>query len=115
MTATDEFQVRNIVKTDLDQHFHNKPTFGPIVVHQESDEFGDDDGREYVRILIILDGDQADLDPEWTSGLIRRIRPKLCDIGVNEFPIPSFIEKNEWNNMFRTWRTRNPEVRIKVD
>ena len=34
MTATDEFQVRNIVKTDLDQHFHNKPTFGPIVVHQ---------------------------------------------------------------------------------
>ena len=39
MTATDEFQVRNIVKTDLDQHFHNKPTFGPIVVHQESDEF----------------------------------------------------------------------------
>ena len=48
------------------------------------------------RILIIFDGDQKQLDPGWTSGLIGRIEPKLIDAGIEEFPSPSFIEKSEW-------------------
>ena len=45
MNATDLPEVRNIIKTDLDEHFHNKPTFGPIIVHPETDEFDDEDRR----------------------------------------------------------------------
>ena len=115
MNATDLPEVRNIIKTDLDEHFHNKPTFGPIVVHPETDEFDDEDGREYIRILIVFDGDQNDLDPEWTAGLIRRIRPKLYDLGVTEFPIPAFVKKNEWDHFFPKWRRRNPEVHVEAD
>ena len=115
MNATDLPEVRNIVKTDLDEHFHNKPVFGPIIVYPELDEFDDEDGLDYIRILIVFDGDQDDLDPEWTSGLIHRIRPKLYDLGVKEFPIPSFVEKNEWHRSFSTWRRRNPEVPVETD
>ena len=115
MNATNLPEVRNIVKTDLDEHFHDKPTFGPILVYPEIDDFDDEDDLEYVRILIVFDGDQNDLDPEWTSGLIRRIRPKLYDLGVKEFPIPSFVEKNEWDRSLSTWRRRNPEVPIEAD
>ena len=35
MNATDLPEARNIVKTELNYHFHNKPTFGLIVAHPE--------------------------------------------------------------------------------
>ena len=46
--------------------------------------------------LIVFDGDQDDLDPEWTSGLIGRISDKLIAADIQEFPCPSFIKKSEW-------------------
>ena len=45
------------------------------------------DGEPYLRIMIVFDGDQKALDPRWKSGLIRRIRPKLIEAGVEEFPV----------------------------
>ena len=48
--------------------------------------------------MIVFDGVQKALDPRWTSGLIgliRRIRPKLIEAGVEESPSPSFVEKSE--------------------
>ena len=45
--------------------------------------------------LIVFDGDQDDLDPEWTSGLIGRISDKLIAADIQEFPCPSFIKKSE--------------------
>lgn len=97
-------KVSAIVQTELDQRFRQRPTFGPIMVRREVDEL-DDDAPVYILIKIIFDGNQEDLDPRWTSGLIRRIRPKLLEIGVEEFPVPSFIAKTEWDQ----WRRRNPE------
>ena len=103
-------RVSTIVQEELDHHFRQHPTFGPIIVQRAVDEF-DEDVPVYIDIKIIFDGDQEDLDPHWTSGLIRRIRPKLLEIGVEEFPVPSFIEKNEWDQ----WRRRNPEARLEAD
>ncbi len=97
-------KVSAIVKTELDQRFPQNPAFGPIIVQRAIDE-SDDEAPVYIHIKIIFDGDQKDLDPHWSSGLIRRIRPRLLEIGVEEFPIPSFIKKTEWDQ----WRRRNPE------
>ena len=40
------------------------------------------------------------LDPDWTAGLIPRIRPKLQEESIDEFPSPSFIEESEWNAIY---------------
>lgn len=98
-------KVREIVKSDLDEYHYRDIVFGPIIVEQEVDEF-DDGAPVYVDIKIIFDGDQENLAPHWISGMIPRIRPKLIEIGVDEFPIPSFIAKNEWDQWLRLNRRR---------
>ena len=107
-------KVKEIVREDLEGHFRDLFAFDPIVVHQAVDEFGDGDGDVYLRILIIFDGDQDRLDPGWTSGLIPRIRPKLFDVGVEEFPVPSFIKRTEWQTMLPKWRRLHPEVPLET-
>ena len=62
-----------------------------------------------IRITIVFGGDQKKLDPGWTSGLIRRIKPKLIAAGIEQFPSPSFVEKSEWLSLYRRWRRRHPE------
>ena len=115
VTQEERFErVKEVVREDLEGHFRDLFAFDPIVVHQAIDEYGDDDGDVYLRILIVFDGDQDLLDPAWTVGLIRRIRPKLIDAGVEEFPVPSFIKRNEWKIMLPKWRRLHPEVPIEA-
>lgn len=45
---------------------------------------------------IVFDGDQNKLDPGWTVGIGRRMRPALREIGVEEIPDHAFHDKNEW-------------------
>ena len=117
MTTTKEERfdkVKEIVRKDLEGHFRDLFAFDPIVVHQAVDEYGDGDGEVHLRILIIFDGDQDRLDPGWTVGLIRRIRPKLIAVGVEEFPVPSFIKRAEWQSMLPRWRRLHPEVAVEA-
>ena len=102
MNSQERDQVRTIVQKELDQldqGFRQRPE---IIVHREVDEL-DDDEVVYIHIKIIFDGDQNALDPYWMSGLIMRLRTELLKIGLTEFPIPSFIEKTEWDQ----WQRRN--------
>ena len=94
-------RVADIVRNTLMERFADQFVFDPIKVIPVVDEYGDGDGRTYLRIMIVFDGDQKALDPGWTSGLIRRIRPKLVDAGVTEFPSPSFVKKSEWPQLER--------------
>ena len=94
-------KVAGIVRKMLTERF-TSIAFGPIRVIPAVDEFGDGDGEEYLRILVVFDGDQKALDARWTSTLIRRIRPKLFDVGVEEFPSFSFISKSEWPRIERS-------------
>ena len=80
-------KVADIVKATLVEHFADKFVFDPIKVIPAVDEYGDGDGEPYLRIMIVFDGDQEALDPHWTSGLIRRIRPKLIDAASRSFPV----------------------------
>ena len=93
--------VADIVRETLAERFAGQLVFDPIKVIPTVDEYGDGDGQTYLRIMIVVDGDPKALDPGWTSGLIRRIRPKLFEAGVTEFPSPSFVEKSEWPQLER--------------
>ena len=95
-------EVAKIVRETLTERFADEFIFDPISVIPAVDEFGDGDGEPYLRIMIVFDGDQEALDPHWTSGLIRRIRPKLIEAGVEEFPSPSFVKKSEWPRLERS-------------
>lgn len=94
-------KVAEIVRKTLAERFGDT-SFGPIRVIPALDEFGDGDSEEYLRIVIVFDGDQDALDARWTSTLIRRIRPKLLDEGVNQFPSFSFVGKSEWPQFARS-------------
>lgn len=94
-------KVAEIVRKTLAERFGDT-AFGPIRVIPALDEFGDGDGEEYIRIVVVFDGDQDALDARWTSTLIRRIRPKLLDEGVKQFPSFSFVGKSEWPQFERS-------------
>ena len=51
-------------------------------------------------------------DPNWTSGLISRIRPKLIEEGIEEFPSPSYVARSEWPSLAKQWQRRNPELKL---
>lgn len=92
--------VASIVEEVLTQRFEGEFVFEPIVVKPDVDEYGDD----YLRILVIFDGDQGRLDPSWTSTMIRRIRPQMNKAGIPQFPNISYIEKSEWKKLEPRYR-----------
>ena len=101
MSGEVQEKVASIVRKTFVERFAGI-AFGPIRVIPAVDEFGDGDGEEYLRIVIVFDGDQEALDAHWMSTLVRRIRPKLFDAGVKEFPSFSFVGKSEWPRLERS-------------
>ena len=89
-------KVAGIVKDLLTERFQDQFVFDPIVVRPEIDH----DGDEYLEIYVVFDGDQKNLDPGWTLGLSRRIRPDLEALGVLGVPGISYVEKSEWEELF---------------
>lgn len=87
-----EEAVARIVREALSERFESEFEFEPVEVVQKTDQ----DGEPYLHICIVFDGDQDNLDPTWTSGLIGRIRPQLLKLGVANLPSKSFVEKSEW-------------------
>lgn len=85
-------EVVRIVTNALSTRFNGEFKFDPIEVEEKLDQ----DGDQYLHIRIVFDGDQKHLDPEWTSGLVGRIRPELIKLGVANLPSKSFIAKSEW-------------------
>ena len=101
MAVSQTKMVKEIVRDDLLQG-HPATSgirFGPIVVVDGVDDLGDGDGQPYLRILIVYDGDHKRLNYRWLAGLITRVSSRLTDIGIDEFPNPSFVEKSEWQHM----------------
>lgn len=94
MTTKTQDVVANIVRETLAQRFKDEFVFDPIIVEPKIDH----DGDKYLNIIIVFAGDQKRLDAEWTLGLIRRIRPKLMELGIDDFLFlsKSFVEKSEW-------------------
>lgn len=55
----------------------------------------DSDGQEILHISVIFEGAPKDLDAAAVSGAVRHVRPKLSEIGVDEFPLFSFIASSD--------------------
>ena len=55
----------------------------------------DFDGDEVLRITVIFQGTPKDLSASSVSGVTRHVRPKLTEIGVEAFPIFSFISNKD--------------------
>jgi len=88
MTA--HHRVEDIVKGVLKEQFSDV-TFESIEVNRDVDE----DGDPILRIRIVFDGRTEPLDPRRTSGLVRHMRPRMADQGIEDFPILSFIAKSD--------------------
>ena len=100
--------VRGIFEQTLNERFKDELTFDPILVKQDTP---DEDGHEYVRVLIVFDGNQKLLDPDWTVGLISRVLPLMEEQGIEDFPLPQFVSKPEWGRFVRAQeRKRNGNV-----
>lgn len=91
-------KVADIVKQTLAERFTDDEfVFDPIIVQPKIDHYGD----EYMRIIIVFDGDEESLDPDWTLGLIGRILPKMEAEGIHVTNVPGkgFVEKSEWEEL----------------
>ena len=93
-------KVKEVFAETLKERFDGELDFGPIVVTPDVDWCGED----YLRVLIVVDGDLKRLDPSWTVGLITRVRPKLAAVGITEFPSPSFIGMKGYKSALRRGR-----------
>ena len=116
MTQEQNEKVQTIVRETIAERFSSDEfVFDPIVVVPMVDEFGSDaSGETYLRIIIVFDGDQNRLDSSWTSSFIRRIRPKLIEAGIEEFPSPSWVEKSDWQHVYRKWRRLHLETNVET-
>lgn len=91
-------KAKSIVREFLDERFtEDEFIFDPIVVIPTYDEWGPHaTGELYLRILIVFDGDQNNLDVRWTGELIGRVRAKLLEAGYEEWPSFDWVGKYEW-------------------
>ena len=87
-----------IVRRFLDERFtEDEFIFGPIVVIPTYDEWGPHaTGELYLRILIVFDGDQKNLDVRQTGELRMLVHDELLGLDIEEWPNFSWIPKSEW-------------------
>lgn len=86
--------VANIILQDMEKLFLEDITFGPVEV--EGDEFRD--GEPCLRVTIVYEGDLLSSDTTRMFDQIFRIRCKLADAGIEEFPVTYFSEKSAWES-----------------
>ena len=97
MTPEAMEKVRDIFAETLDERYAGELQFDPIIVKPDVDYYGDD----YVRVLLVVNGDADLLDAKWDVGLITRVREKLDKLGIHEFPSPYFIDSQEYQHYLK--------------
>ena len=85
-----EQAVREIVESVLMSRFHDID-ISSIEITPDVDE----DGDPVLIVTVVFSAEEKRLDATETSGLVRRILPKMEEIGETRFPIFSFIAKSE--------------------
>ena len=87
-------RVKEIVESVLRSRFKDID-FSVIDIRPDVDE----DGQRVLYVKIGFDSKTKFLDAGETSGLLRRILPKMEETGEHGFPILSFIAKSELGKM----------------
>ena len=96
-------KVAEIVRANLEEHYI-KLDFDVIPEQTPAEHVTEDSG--YIRLFVIFDGDREDLKAHWKPGLIGRVRQKMTEVEISEFPVLSFVTKAEWDK-----ETRHPKHR----
>ena len=82
-----------IVKADLEgAPFLDKFALDEIVVEPRYDP----DEEESLLVHVVYGGRWESLDPDWTAGMVGRIRPKMIAQGLPGSVLKSFVEKEDW-------------------
>lgn len=88
---------------------------GPIVVGSAVDEYGSDaSGDSYFTIWIVYDGKDDNLEVERTTEAMREIRNRLLEADIQGFPSAYWVEKSEWEQLFKKWRKSHPDLEIET-
>lgn len=70
-----------------------------VSVHVADDV--DSDGDPVLRVSIVLNEDEDDLDPKKMLGLVRHLRSRLARHGEERFPLVSFFSRGDYAKMKR--------------
>ena len=90
-------KVRETFAETLKERYDGILEFDPIIVKPDVDHYGDD----YVRVLLVVNGNLKLLDDDWDGGLITRVRDKLYDLGIMEFPSPYYFSRKEYDSFVK--------------
>lgn len=88
---------------------------GPIVVGSAVDEYGSDaSGDSYFTIWIVYDGKEDHLELERTTEAMREIRNRLLEANIQDFPSAYWVEKSEWEQLYKKWLKSHPDLEIEA-
>ena len=90
--------VRGIFEQTLNELTKDAGFFDPILVQQDTP---DEDGLEYLRVMVVFHGNPKSLPPGWKSELSMRVRPLMEEQGIMDFPVTYFATKSEWDSFVR--------------
>lgn len=83
--------IKRVVEQLLKERFGDDVLLRDMrILHEE-----DSDGDPVLRVEVVFDAETNYVPAERTKGLIRRLRPRLSEIGENAFPVMSFIAAKE--------------------
>ena len=91
-------KVREIFAQTLNELTKDAGFFDPILVQQDTP---DEDGLEYLRVMVVFHGNPKSLPPGWKSELSMRVRPLMEEQGIMDFPVTYFATKSEWDSFVR--------------
>ena len=100
MTPEAMDKVKQVFAETLGQRYAGQLEFDPIIVKPDVDYYSDD----YVRVLLVVNGDTDMLDSKWDVGLITRVRDKMDKLGIYELPSPYFIDSHEYQHYLKRGR-----------
>lgn len=55
----------------------------------------DDDGDAILVITVVFDAEKSALDPDRVLGMVRHLRQALAKVRVNDFPLLSYVSKED--------------------
>lgn len=81
--------LKGVIREVLADHFENI-----VIVSVKVEPDFDEDGDPILLVEVVFDGKARRLDPDKTSSVLRRLRPRIADFG-GAFPVISYIAKSE--------------------
>jgi len=79
-------EVAKIVSSLFDERSTNAEIIS-VNVNEDTDA----DGGEILRVKVVFSAEGDRLDSSLTSSFLRYLRPKLSELGIERFPVMSFI------------------------